>query len=74
MLLRQQVRVWEVCALGLYLGGRLTLNDEDLQTCKWDIFVTVSVKNLKAEDSKSELPVHTYTFYKKHQAAAGHPL
>lgn len=59
--LRQQVKI-KVHALLLYLGGRLAFIDEDLQTFKWDVFVTVSVKIPKAEDSKNELPRHTYTF------------
>ena len=40
LFLREQVRVREVRALLLYLGGRLTFTGEDLQTYKWDFFLS----------------------------------
>lgn len=52
----------ELHALWLHLGVRLTFYGEDLQAFIWDSFGTISVKNPKAEDNKSELPFHRYTF------------
>ena len=57
LLLREQVRVREVHALCYTQGEDWHLLRENLQTYKWDFLVTISIKNLKAEDSKSELKV-----------------
>ena len=57
LLLREQVRVREVHALCYTQGEDWHLLKENLQTYKWDFVVTISIKNLKAEDNKSELKV-----------------
>ena len=57
LLLREHGRLREVHALCYTQGEDWHLLRENLQTYKWDFLVTISIKNLKAEDSKSELKV-----------------